>query len=522
MKRRTFCKTATIAGATALSTVTSRVSLATIVRERSSMSDQITTLSASELSAAIRHRDISCREVMAAYLERIHKYNPTYNALVSLADDDTLLGEADNADKALNKGEYWGWMHGLPHAVKDLADVRGFISSSGSPLFAKTVATKDSLPIERIRNAGAIFIGKTNTPEFGLGSQTYNTVFGTTRNAYNPELCAGGSSGGAAVGLAANLLPVADGSDMMGSLRNPAAFNNVIGFRPTKGRVPGADEEAKLFFNQLATDGPMGRNVTDTIKLLTTMAGYDAREPLSLRDALPRPDAFSAPPLNSELRIGWLGDYGGYLPTEPGLLTLCRDALNLLEKRGVVVEDCVPDFEPARLWETWLTLRHFAFVDSQPLLENPAIKSQLKPEFQWEIEGSLGMTAARVVKADKARSDWYRALLKLFENYDFLVLPTAQAFPFAAEMHWPAEINGKPMDTYHRWMEVVIGGTLAGLPVINLPAGFDSRGRPMGIQVMGPVGADKAVLEFALAYESATPFLEQLPTLVTDTLHTTG
>lgn len=514
MKRRDFVKNTAIAGASALSPLAATVAVADWTEEKLSMNDQITALSATQLSGMIRKRDISCVEVMAAYLQRIHRYNPTYNAIVSLANDDTLLGQAEDADRALSKGEYWGWMHGMPHAVKDLADVRGFISSSGSPLFAKTVASKDSLPIERIRNAGAIFIGKTNTPEFGLGSQTYNTVFGTTRNAYNPELCAGGSSGGAAVGLAAQLLPVADGSDMMGSLRNPAAFNNVIGFRPTKGRVPGADEDAKLFFNQLATDGPMGRNVTDTIQLLTTMAGYDAREPLSLRDTLPSAETFTAAPLDNGLRIGWLGDFEGYLPTEPGLLTLCRDALGQLEHRGVVVENCTPNFEPARLWETWLTLRHFAFVDSQALLKNSAITSQLKPEFQWEIEGSLGMTAARVVAADKARSDWYRALMKLFESYDFLVLPTAQVFPFSADTHWPSEINGKVMGTYHRWMEVVIGGTLAGLPVVNLPVGFDSKGRPMGIQVMGPSGADKAVLEFALAYESATSFLAQRPTLV--------
>lgn len=515
MKRREFCKNATISGVAAVSSLSTTASFAATTRDKPSANDQITALSASRLSAVIRDREISCKEVMEAYLERIHRYNRTYNAIVSLASDDTLLGQAEEADKALAKGKYWGWMHGMPHAVKDLADVRGFVSSSGSPLFSKNVAIKDSLSIERIRQAGAIFIGKTNTPEFGLGSQTYNPVFGTTRNAYNPELCAGGSSGGAAVGLAANLLPVADGSDMMGSLRNPAAFNNVIGFRPSRGRVPGADQDTKLFFNQLATDGPMGRDVTDTIKLLTTMAGYDAREPLSLRDSLPQFDAFSAAPLSSDLRIGWLGDYKGYLQTEPGLLALCRDALNQLKKEGVVIEDCAPHFEPARLWETWLTLRHYAFLDSEVLLEDPSIKSQLKPELRWEIEGSLEMTAARIAKADQARSDWYRALLALFENFDFLVLPTAQVFPFAAETHWPTEINGTKMDTYHRWMEVVIGGTLAGLPVVNLPAGFDQQGRPMGIQVMGTAGADRAVLEFALAYESATSFLAQRPNLVT-------
>jgi amidase len=180
-----------------------------------------------------------------------------------------------------------------------------------------------------------------------------------------------------------------------------------------------------------------------------------------------------------------------------------------------VVEDCAPDFELERLWETWLTLRHFAFIDSQSLLKDPALKSQLKPEFQWEIEGSLSMSAAQVVTADKARSDWYRALMALFDEYDFLALPTAQVFPFDAQTHWPSKINGKPMDTYHRWMEVVIGGTLAGLPVVNLPAGFDQQGRPIGIQILGPTGRDKEVLEFALAYEAVTSYLAQRPALVT-------
>ena len=515
MKRRGFCKGATLASATFLAPTAASAVLNTSTSGIQSMNDHITALSASRLSSMIRTREVSCVEVMSAYLERIHKYNPVYNAIISLADEGRLLAQANDADKALRKGEYRGWMHGMPHAVKDLADVRGFLSTSGSPLLAKNIATKDSLAIERIRQAGAIFIGKTNTPEFGLGSQTYNTVFGTTRNAYNPSLCAGGSSGGAAVGLAAQLLPVADGSDMMGSLRNPAAFNNVIGFRPTKGRVPGADENSKLFFDQLATDGPMGRDVSDTIKLLTTMAGFDAREPLSLQDSLPSAESFVPTALEDGVRIGWMGDYGGYLATEPGLLDICRGALQGVETKGAVVEDCAPDFELERLWDTWLTLRHFAFIDSQSLLKDPTLKSQLKPEFQWEIEGSLSMSAAQVVTADKARSDWYRALMALFDEYDFLALPTAQVFPFDAQTHWPSKINGKPMDTYHRWMEVVIGGTLAGLPVVNLPAGFDQQGRPIGIQILGPTGRDKAVLEFALAYEAATSYLEQRPALVT-------
>ena len=244
------------------------------------MADEITRISASKLSQAIKSRDVSCVEVMQAYLERIHRYNPLYNAIVSLVDDSELLQQAESADKALLKGEYWGWMHGMPHAIKDLADAQGLVSTYGSPIFAQHVAMADSLPVARIRAQGAIFIGKTNTPEFGAGSQTYNPVFGTTRNAYNPHLTAGGSSGGAAVALAAELLPTADGSDMMGSLRNPAGFNNVIGFRPSQGRVPSPSDESPLFYHQLATDGPMGRNTEDTIRLLCTMAGYDSRAPL--------------------------------------------------------------------------------------------------------------------------------------------------------------------------------------------------------------------------------------------------
>ena len=208
------------------------------------MADEITRISASKLSQAIKSRDVSCVEVMQAYLERIHRYNPLYNAIVSLVDDSELLQQAESADKALLKGEYWGWMHGMPHAIKDLADAQGLVSTYGSPIFAQNVAMADSLPVARIRAQGAIFIGKTNTPEFGAGSQTYNAVFGATRNAYNPHLTAGGSSGGAAVGLAAELLPTADGSDMMGSLRNPAGFNNVIGFRPSQAST---DRRAPFF-----------------------------------------------------------------------------------------------------------------------------------------------------------------------------------------------------------------------------------------------------------------------------------
>lgn len=474
--------------------------------------EKITSMSASQLSLAIRRKELSCVAVMQAYLQRIHRYNPLYNAIVSLREDAALIREAELADRALAKGEYWGWMHGMPHAVKDLADVKGLASSYGSPIFAGTMPTTDSLPIARIRAQGAIFIGKTNTPEFGLGSQTYNPVFGTTRNAYDPQLIAGGSSGGAATALAAQLVPTADGSDMMGSLRNPAAFNNVIGFRPSQGRVPSASPDANLYYDQLSTAGPMGRTVEDTIRLLHTMAGYDSAAPMSLRDAIPSYSEFRKLPFK-KLKIGWMGDYQGYLATEPGVLELCETALKKLSAQGATVESCIPAYDMARLWETWLTLRHWSMSDAKPLFDNPDTRKLLKPELVWEIEGSLDMKAARVAEAGISRSHWYRALHKLFERFDVLALPTAQVFPFSADIHWPKSINGKAMDTYHRWMEVVIGGTLAGLPVVSLPVGFDKEGRPMGIQFMGPMGRDREVLEFAMAYESATDYLDKRPVL---------
>jgi len=470
----------------------------------------ITSLTASQLSAAIRGRFASCVEVMTAYLARIHRFNPVYNAVVSLVDDDRLISQAELADEALARGEYWGWMHGMPHAVKDLANARGLETSFGSRLHIGTVAQADDVHIARIRSAGAIFIGKTNVPEFGMGSQTYNDVHGTTRNAYDPRLTAGGSSGGAATGMAAQMLPAADGSDFMGSLRNPAGFNNVIGFRPSQGRVPGTPDD--LFYSQLSVNGPMGRCVEDTIRLFATLAGFDSRAPLTMRDEVPDYESYRSDRL-AGLRVGWLRDYGGYLATEPGVLALCERALDGIARHGAIVEGAMPAYDMDRLWQTWLTLRHWSHVGRQALLEDDATRRLLKPEMIWEIEGSLGLSANQLSEAAVGRGDWYRAVHDLFERFDFLVLPTAQVFPFSADVHWPASIASRPMDTYHRWMEVVIGGTLAGLPVVNIPAGFDDRGRPMGMQVLGPLGEDRRVLEFAMAYEAASDYLNVRPEL---------
>ncbi|NBA96410.1 amidase [Pseudomonas sp. R5(2019)] len=471
---------------------------------------QIVGLDALQLSDAIRTRQVSCVEVMRAYLEQVERYNPKVNAIVSLQPREQLLAQADERDRQLADGQWLGWMHGMPQAIKDLAATAGIRTTMGSPIFADQVPAHDAISVARVRASGAIFIGKTNVPEFGLGSQSYNTVFGTTGNAYDPRLCAGGSSGGAAVALALRMLPVADGSDMMGSLRNPAAFNNVYGLRPSQGRVP-YGPAPELFMQQLGTEGPMGRSVADVARLLQTQAGYDPRSPLSINDDPARLGG----PLQRDFRgtrIGWLGDFNGYLPMEHGVMALCESALADFTDLGCVVEACQPDYSMERLWRTWLTHRQFLVQGNLgKLYADPAKRALLKPEAIWEVESGLNLSAADVYQASVDRSDWYRALAKLFECYDYLLLPSAQMFPFDADVHWPRFVAGREMDTYHRWMEVVIGATLAGLPAMNVPVGFNPAGLPMGMQIIGPAQADLAVLQLAHAHEQLTQWVANCP-----------
>lgn len=464
---------------------------------------ELVMFGATTLSTLIRERRVSCREVMAAYLDHIEAVNPHVNAIVSLQDRGDLLAQADNRDAELAQGDYRGWLHGIPQAIKDLAATAGIRTTWGSPLFHDHVPDTDAIVAERMKRDGAIVIGKTNTPEFGLGSQTYNPVFGATRNAFDPTKTAGGSSGGAAAALAMRMLPVADGSDMMGSLRNPGAFNNVFGFRPSSGRVP-SGPCGSIFGQQLGTAGPMGRSVTDVAQLLTTQAGADPSVPLSL-DADP---TIFTQDLRRDLtgtRIGWLGDWQGHLTMEPGVLDLCEQALTTFEAIGCDVTPVVPDFSPERLWDTWLTLRHWVVAGNlAPLYRDPNQRTQLKPEAQWEYEGSLAYSAADIFDASTACSEWFQSLRRLFTHCDYLVLPTAQVFPFDVSTHWPDAIDGVAMDTYHRWMEAVVPGTLSGCPTMNVPAGFNTAGLPMGLQIIGPHHADLAVLQLAHAWEQAS------------------
>ncbi len=471
--------------------------------------DSILELDAVALSRAIHAREVSCVEVLDACLAQIDRHNPRVNAIVAQVDRDRLRQDAAGLDGELARGASRGVLHGFPQAPKDIMPAAGMVTTKGSPIFAGQVSQADAVIFERMRAGGALFVGRTNSPEFGLGGHTYNSVYGTTRNAWDPARSAGGSSGGAAVAVALRMLPVADGSDMMGSLRTPAAFNHVYGLRTSFGCVPHGPAE-EVFFQQFSVAGPMARNVPDLALLLSVQAGFDARLPLTRRAEAP--GSFVLPPERdwTGVRIGWLGDLGGQLPTEAGLLDTCVMALGHLRALGCTIDAALPDFDLERLWQAWIDLRSFAVAGANSALyRDPAKRAQLKPEAVWEIERGLALPGPRVYEAMSVRSAWYQALRALFERFDYLVMPAAQVFPFDAGLDWPHAIDGRDMDTYHRWMQAVVPATMAGLPALAAPAGFGRQGLPAGIQIIGPAQADAAVLQLGHAYDQAGGFSRQ-------------
>lgn len=462
---------------------------------------------ATSLSRAIHAREVSCVEVLQAYLAQIDRLNPVVNALVALVERDALQRLALERDAQLARGQSLGPLHGMVQAPKDIMPAAGMVTSCGSPIFAGQVSPADAVVYERMRASGALFIGRSNSPEFGLGGHTYNPVYGTTRNAFDPGRSAGGSSGGAAVAVALHMLPVADGSDMMGSLRTPAAFNNVYGLRTSFGLVPHGPTQ-EVFFQQFSVTGPMARNIPDLALLLSVQAGFDARLPLTRRH---EDLAAFGQPLERDFngtRIGWLGDLGGHLPTAPGLLATCEQALAHLRTLGCTVDSVLPAFDMEQLWRAWIDLRSFSLAGAHAALyRDSATRALLKPEMVWEIERGMRLAALQVYDAACVRSAWYQALRGLFETFDFLLLPAAQSFPFDAALDWPHAIGGRAMDSYHRWMQVVVPATMAGLPALSVPAGFGSgadAGLPAGLQIIGPAQADAALLQIGHAYDQAS------------------
>lgn len=463
----------------------------------------ITDLDADALSRAIHARHVSCREVMQAYLTRIHRLNPHFNAIVNIAPAGHLLSTSDAFDTELARGESRGWLHGIPQAIKDTGHAIGFPTTYGCSLLKGSVATQDSVMTARMKAAGAIIIGKTNMPEFGLGSHTFNDLFGTTPNAWDTTVSAGGSSGGAAVALAQRLLPVADGSDFMGSLRNPAGWNNIFGMRPAQGRVP-LWPAADTWVSQLGTEGPMGRTVRDVAKLLAVQSGYHPQVPLSITAPLQPFAQVGDTRALQGLRVGWLGDLNGYLAMDEGLLPVCDQALKRFTDAGAHIEVCDLGFDTVALWNAWLAWRR-ALVGPKvaALLKLPGARERIKPEALWEHDQARGLSFMDFMHASEVRTAFHTHMLSLLTCYDVLALPSAQVWPFPVAERWPRSIAGRTMDTYHRWMEVTLYATFAGLPAISLPAGFHPNGRwPAGLQLIGGVQGDAALLRVAAGYEA--------------------
>ena len=442
-----------------------------------------------ELAALIRNRRVSAREVMAAHLARINRHNPTLNAIVAKLDDDACLALADEADRAIARGDEVGPLHGLPWAFKDLEDAVGFPCTSGSPIFKDRMPAADSPLVAWLRRAGVVPIGKTNVPEFGMGSHTYNNVYGTTVNPYDVARTAGGSSGGAGAALAAGLLPLADGSDLGGSLRNPANFNNIVALRPTSGIAPALTDETSSGLN---VKGPMGRSVADVGFLLSVMTGREL------------------PPLERDargVRVAWCPDLGG-LPLETQVREVLDASRGMFENLGCRVEDACPDLTGAD--DVFLTIRRRrASANLGPLLWSH--RRQMKPEAVEEIERGTTVTAADVARATDLHQELLARVETFFESHDFLVCAVNQVAPFDAILDWPHEIAGVKMEHYAAWMKSAYWISATFRPAISVPAGFTSDGLPVGLQIIGRHRADLSVLQIAYAFEQATQFGKTRP-----------
>jgi amidase len=462
--------------------------------------------SAIEMAQLIRAKKLSAREALAAHLKQIERVNPKVNAIVTLVPE-MAADAAARADEMQAHKETLGPLHGLPVAHKDLLETRGIRTTYGSPLFKDFIPTEDNIVVERMRRAGAIIIGKTNVPEFGAGSQTFNKVFGATRNPYDLTKTCGGSSGGAAVSLACGLAPVVSGTDTGGSLRNPAAFCNVVGFRPSVGRVP--NPKAAFAWSTLSTSGCLGRSVADLAYVLSTTAGPDSRAPLSINE----PGELFARPLDRSfkgVRVAWFKDLGG-VPFDPRVRTLVDGHRKTFESLGCIVEQAEPDFAPAEI--AFRVLRALASANAYGarLHDHPdAFKDTLK----GEIEEGLRLTGMDVARADTAHGQLWRGFQAFLEKYEYFVLPTTQLPAFDVDTPYPTEIAGVKFDNYIDWMKSCWYISATGNPAASVPGGFTSEGLPVGVQIVGRNKEDFSVLQMAHAFEQATGFGKKRPNIV--------
>jgi amidase len=460
-------------------------------------------MSTVEMARLIRAKKLSAREALAEHLKQIERVNPKVNAIVTLVPE-MAAAAAAKADEMQARKEPLGRLHGLPVAHKDLLETSGIRTTFGSPLYKDNIPTVDDIVVERIRRAGAITIGKTNTPEFGSGSQTFNRVFGATHNPYDLTKTCGGSSGGAAVALACGLTPVATGSDTGGSLRNPAAFCNVVGFRPSVGRVP--NPNTAFAWSTLSTSGCLGRSVADLAFVLSTIAGPDSRAPLSINE----PGERFARPLDRSfkgVRVAWFKDLGG-VPFDPRIRDVVDAHRKTFESLGCTVEQAEPDFAAAELAFRVLRAWNSANTYGERLKEHP---EAFKDTLAGEIEEGLRLTGTEVARAETAHSQFWRRFQAFLEKYEYFVLPTTQLPAFDVNTPYPTEIAGVKFDNYIDWMKSCWYISATGNPAASVPGGFTSEGLPVGVQIVGRNKEDFSVLQMAHAFELATGFGKKRP-----------
>ncbi|MEZ4681734.1 MAG: amidase [Caldilineaceae bacterium] len=460
-------------------------------------------LTATTLAQKIRAKELSAVEVMDAHLAQIDHVNPVVNAIVTL-DRELAMRGAKAADAALARGDAVGPLHGLPVAHKDLVETKGMRTTKGSPLFKDFVPEVNALLVDRLQGAGALTIGKTNTPEFGAGSQTFNPVFGATLNPYDTDYTCGGSSGGAAVALATGMLPIADGSDTGGSLRNPANFCNVVGFRPSPRRVPVWPNSMGWF--PISVKGPMARTVQDVALMLQALAGPDPRSPIGNRE----PGSVFARPLDRDFkgtRIAWSHDLGSF-PVDPRITTVIDGQRSAFETIGCLVEEGEPNFSDAD--EVFKVLRAWAFELAYTDLIAQH-RDQIKETVIWNAEEGQKLTGPQISRAEMKRTQLYHRVREFMETYEYLILPVSQVPPFPVTQEYITEINGVQMETYIDWMKSCYFITVTGLPAISVPCGFTPEGLPVGVQIVGRHEDDFGVLQLAYAFQEATGFWQQHP-----------
>ena len=460
-------------------------------------------LSATEQSGLIRSKKISASQLIRAHLDQIERLNPTLNAIVTLTAE-SAMAEAESADKKIAANESLGVLHGLPVAHKDLFLTKGVRTTFGSLAFKDFVPDVDSLPVERLKKAGGISLGKTNTPEFGAGSQTFNAVFGSTPNPYDLSKTCGGSSGGGAVALASGMISIADGTDLGGSLRNPASFCNLVGIRPSVGRVPSWPES--LGWYTMSVPGPMARTVQDVALAMAAMSGPDERSPISLE----APGEMFLNPLARSFKgckIAFSANLGG-LPVEPEVAKVIESTRAVFQDLGCEVINDEPNISEAdeifMLWRAWRTELRIT-----PLLKDH--RAQIKDTVIWNAEQGLPITGPQLVRAEAKRTELYHRMREFFQKYDFLVLPVSQVAPFSIDEEYPAEINGIKMNTYIDWQKSAYHISALGNPAISVPAGFTSDHLPVGIQIVGRHRDDFGILQLAYAFEQKTQFAQRRP-----------